>query len=794
MSSIIEGYNYDIFISYRQKDNKGDRWVSEFVEALKTELESTFKEEISVYFDINPHDGLLETDDVDASLKDKLKCLVFIPIISRTYCDSKSFAWEHEFKAFVDWASQDQFGLKVKLPNGNVASRVLPIRIHDLDNDDIKLCELILGGVLRGVEFIYKEPGVNKPLTSDDDEKKNLNGTKYRIQINKVANAIKEIISGLKTEPVELGKEKIQHREPLEEVKKEERKEVLEKPNKLSKRKLLTGSIVLAVLLVIAGILAYPKIFKRSSLEKLRLSGEKITVAVMPFQNMTNDTTWNVWQKGIQELLTSFLSNSKELMVRQTEPINSLIQSKGLTNYASLTTSVASNISQKLDANVFVNGNMLQTATTIRLSAQLIDSKSEEVFKSFQIEGTVKNILHIVDSLSVMVERFLVISKMGKGISPDLRPYKYTNSPKAYEYFILAGNVLNRNDSPTALKFYSQAVAEDSNFFVAALFASIQNTMLGRYEDAKEWCLKAYKKRDQMPLMEKIMTDWVYAILFETPHEEIKNLKLFDDPDEQLPVRYWQIGNAYNKLFQYDNAIPEFEKTLKIYKKWKIKPMFVLNYTTLGLAYHKTEQYSKEKILYKKAELDFPDDPELIYRQAILLLSEKDTVSANRYIDKYVSIRKENSASEAAISTSIAEIFSEGGLFDKSEKYYQQALSLEPENPVRMNNLAHFLIDKERNINEGLELVNKALAISPENYNYLHTKGWGLYKQGKYQDALKLLQKSDSLKPIYSHEIFLHLEAAKKAVANQKNNLSMMGKISDSSHLEPLKLTTQIQS
>jgi hypothetical protein len=33
MPSIIEGYTYDIFISYRQKDNKGDRLVSEFVEA-----------------------------------------------------------------------------------------------------------------------------------------------------------------------------------------------------------------------------------------------------------------------------------------------------------------------------------------------------------------------------------------------------------------------------------------------------------------------------------------------------------------------------------------------------------------------------------------------------------------------------------------------------------------------------------------------------------------------------------------------------------------------------------------
>ena len=118
MANLIPGYEYDIFISYRQKDNKGDRWVSEFVEALKTELESTFKEEISVYFDINPSDYLLESYDVDASLKDKLKCLVFIPVISRTYCDPKSFAWEHEFKAFVELASKDQFGLKVKLQMG----------------------------------------------------------------------------------------------------------------------------------------------------------------------------------------------------------------------------------------------------------------------------------------------------------------------------------------------------------------------------------------------------------------------------------------------------------------------------------------------------------------------------------------------------------------------------------------------------------------------------------------------------------------------------------------------------
>ena len=200
MASLIQGFEYDIFISYRQRDNKYDGWVTEFVDNLKSELNATIKEDISVYFDLNPHDGLLGTHDVDASLKEKLKCIVFIPVISQTYCDPNSFAWTQEFKAFIDEASNDKYGLKVKLPNNNVASRVLPVRIHDLDIDDIKLCESVLGGNMRGVEFIYKSPGVNRPLRAKEDKlQDNVNKTSYRDQINKVANAIKEIVSGIRT-------------------------------------------------------------------------------------------------------------------------------------------------------------------------------------------------------------------------------------------------------------------------------------------------------------------------------------------------------------------------------------------------------------------------------------------------------------------------------------------------------------------------------------------------------------------------------------------------------------------
>ena len=35
MAAILPGYEYDIFISYRQNDNKRDGWVSNFVARLQ---------------------------------------------------------------------------------------------------------------------------------------------------------------------------------------------------------------------------------------------------------------------------------------------------------------------------------------------------------------------------------------------------------------------------------------------------------------------------------------------------------------------------------------------------------------------------------------------------------------------------------------------------------------------------------------------------------------------------------------------------------------------------------------
>jgi tetratricopeptide (TPR) repeat protein len=78
-------------------------------------------------------------------------------------------------------------------------------------------------------------------------------------------------------------------------------------------------------------------------------------------------------------------------------------------------------------------------------------------------------------------------------------------------------------------------------------------------------------------------------------------------------------------------------------------------------------------------------------------------------------------------------------------------------------------VDNERNVDEGLALADSALKLKPDDYNLLHIKGWGLFKQGMNQQALELLQKSWDLRKeysVYDHTAYLHLEEVKKAGTN----------------------------
>ena len=529
--------------------------------------------------------------------------------------------------------------------------------------------------------------------------------------------------------------------------------------------------VLLLTALLLSAIFIYTKIFKRNTVEKLQASGEKIIVAVMPFLNMTNDSTLDVWQGGIQNEIITSLTDAEELKIRQIESVNNLIQRNDLTSYAYITPSFASNISKKLETDVFVYGNLKQSGNTIRLNAQLTDSNTEETFKSFQIDGTSENILKMIDSLSAMVKNSLIISKLKKEKPLYKHTLPLTASSEAYKFYLYGEDARSKRDFPTARNMYSQALAIDSNFTLVTLRLSTACGNQGLYEEARDWLLKAYKKRDQVPIRLKLLINKNYAFFFETPYEEIKCLRQLQELDDIFPGHYYDIGLKYNLLYEYDKAIPEFEKSLEIYDKFGTKPWWIYNYSLLGEAYHKTGQYKKEKKLYKKADQDFPNDPLIIYQKAILSLTEGDTAAANKYFEQYITLIKEDPSSEEFESIGQAEFYTEAGKLEKAEGYLRQELSLFPDNPYRIYKLAWFLIDKNRSIDEGLELIEKALELRPDlKWYLLDCKGWGLYKKDKYEEALKILEECWNSRVYYQHSIYLHLEAAKKAVAGQKNN------------------------
>jgi TolB-like protein/Tfp pilus assembly protein PilF len=544
MTSIVPGYGYDIFISYRQKDNKGDRWVSEFVDSLKTELESTFKEEINVYFDINPHDGLLETHDVNASLREKLKCLVFLPIISQTYCDLKSFAWQHEFVAFNQMAKEDQFGRDIKLSSGNITSRILPVKIHDLDVEDKTLLENELGGVLRSIEFIYKASGVNRPLKPNDERAENLNHTYYRDQINKVANAVKEIITVIKKRDQQDG-------EVLKEV-------IRVKPDspKNLKVRIIIGSLLVLVLIAL-GYFFIPKLSKNSdSVEK--------TIAVLPFRNLSNDTAQLTFYDGFMEDILNNLQKVKNFTVR---PRTSSYQYKN-------TKKSTATIEKELNVNYLVEGSVGREGNNFIIRVSLSDSKADKQMWSN-------------DYTSEMNQLFSVQSKIAKEIASELKAEltpeeikkiekKPTENPEAYNYYT-QGNyyywkAVGLGDVSPSIELYQKAIRLDSGFALA--FTGIAKCFLDQYwnyQDHSEDILHKSKEAiDKAFEIEPGLSDAHLALGIYYYHGYLKYpeaLKEFEQVLKYQPknpeVIYWS-GAVHRRAGNWDMAKSEFEKAVEL--------------------------------------------------------------------------------------------------------------------------------------------------------------------------------------------------------------------------------------
>ena len=242
--------------------------------------------------------------------------------------------------------------------------------------------------------------------------------------------------------------------------------------------------------------------------------------------------------------------------------------------------------------------------------------------------------------------------------------------------------------------------------------------------------------------------------------------------DELNPFYYHQLGFAYYKLFEYEDAIRNWEQLFRIHEKWGTDYMNPYVYFLLGDAYHKMNEHEKEEKILALGHSLLPYAIFIQQYQAICAFSQGKTEKANEIIAEYKTIRQNVlHCTEAMISTGLGVIYSSSGMLDEAEDFYRQSIELEPENLVWVRDFAWFLIDNDINLEEGLQLSENILELYPEYWPSLDAKGWALYKQGKYEEALTLLMDSWELKPAYSHTGYLHIREIEQAIANQSGEL-----------------------
>ncbi|WP_300376476.1 tetratricopeptide repeat protein [Henriciella sp.] len=87
------------------------------------------------------------------------------------------------------------------------------------------------------------------------------------------------------------------------------------------------------------------------------------------------------------------------------------------------------------------------------------------------------------------------------------------------------------------------------------------------------------------------------------------------------------------------------------------------------------------------------------------------------------------------------------GLWPSAEQDLKTAKSLNPHAPEVLNYLGYSWIDRGMNLEEGLELVRKALTLRPDSGEITDSLGWAHYRLGNIDQSISYLERAVELKP-----------------------------------------------
>lgn len=308
------------------------------------------------------------------------------------------------------------------------------------------------------------------------------------------------------------------------------------------KRVALAGSLAAALLIAaLAWIVG-----ARTGVDSPPGQGQ-LSIAVLPFANLSGDPGQEYFADGITDDLITELTKIADLTV---------IARDSSFAYKGQSPDVRQ-VARKLNVRYVLEGSVRRAAMEVRINAQLIDAATGKHLWADRYDGRVDNIFALQDKITQQI-----VSALALRLTPADRERvarQDTNSPEAYEYFLRGREQFfrySKDGNQMAKRLYEKAIERDPKFtkaYVMLAWAHAFDFMNG-WSDAPERSLKLALKLAQ------------HGIAL----------------DPSLPVAYFVMGLVYRARNEYAQALVEAEKAIALdpnYANAHVLAATVLYYT-----------------------------------------------------------------------------------------------------------------------------------------------------------------------------------------------------------------------
>jgi len=192
------------------------------------------------------------------------------------------------------------------------------------------------------------------------------------------------------------------------------------------------------------------------------------------------------------------------------------------------------------------------------------------------------------------------------------------------------------------------------------------------------------------------------------------------------------------------------------------------SWINLALVIDRQERYAEALRVMGEAMATIPEDSNTILFFTALIHSQNDHYDLARDgYQRLIASEPEN----IGVRFNLGAAFERLGQFDNAEREFKHIIEKDPRNALALNYLGYMYADRNLNLGEARKLIERALAIDPDNGAFLDSYAWVLYRMGKYEEALaqmKLAIQSQSDDPVvYDHQGDIYLALDQEDLARQ---------------------------